>query len=305
MRKILHLYGKQDSDYCSPVLNHKNLEGLNLIQTIADALCCPDCRADVSWSKEEVSCTACGKSYPIAEGIPQFAEMGAELGIELEQVVAGPSTSADYQTQYQDLGDAAEYNTEYKELLFKRWSTRREFTLLERLLDSQPRSTRLLDLPCGGGRLSPQIGRFTDLLIESDIGKGQVRYAREHSALDIPQVFMTSTAFKLPLRDNSVDGTVCIRLNHHMPTRQERERLMGEILRVSRRFVIMTYFDYHSVKNTLRRARRPFNKKPPKMTMRSSEVAAVAEANGARLLQCPNLAALSSGHRYGLMVKEG
>ena len=78
------MYAKQDSDYCVPVpvLNHTKLEGLDLVQTIADALCCPDCRAEVSLSEEAVSCTACGKSYPIAEGIPQFAEMGAELGIE-------------------------------------------------------------------------------------------------------------------------------------------------------------------------------------------------------------------------------
>lgn len=239
------------------------------------------------------------------EGIPQFAELGANLGVELEQIEAGPATSEHYQTQYQNLEDATDYNMEYKEILFKRWSTKREFTLLERLLSSQPKCERLLDLPCGGGRLSPQIGRFTNTLIESDIGKGQVRYARQNSTLDIPQIFMTSTAFKLPLRDNSVDATVCIRLNHHMPTRQEREQLMAEILRVSKRFVIMTYFDYNSVKNTLRRARRPFNKKPPKMTMRTSEVEAVAKAHGARLVQCPNLAALSSGHRYGLMVKEG
>ena len=274
------------------------------LSLISDALCCPECRSDVSLHADSTACTKCDATYSIEEGIGRFAELGADLGIELESIDAGPETSAEYQTQYQSLENAMEYNEEYKEEMFKRWSTRREYALLERLLSSQERCERLLDLPCGGGRLSPQIGRFTNLLVESDIGLGQVRYAREHNTLEIPRVYITSTAFKLPLKDNSVDAVVCIRLNHHMPTRQEREQLMNEILRVSRRFVIMTYFDYHSLKNTLRRIRRPFNRKPPKMTMRTSEVRAIAEKHGARLVACPMLAPLSSGHRYGLMVKE-
>ena len=275
----------------------------DLLSKVSDVLCCPDCRSDVTVTAEQVACTSCEKRFPVEEGIPLFAELGVNLDVELEAQEAGPATSADYQEQYQDVDDAAEYNQEYKDELFKRWSTNREYALLEKLLSSQPKCERLLDLPCGGGRLSPQIGKYTDLLLESDIGKGQVLYARKNSTLEIPQFFMTSTAFKLPLKDNAVDAVVCVRLNHHMPTRQEREQLMNEILRVSKRFVIMTYFDYHSVKNTLRRVRRPFNKKPPKMTMKTSEVAAIAEAHGATLVKCPNLAALSSGHRYGLMVK--
>jgi len=56
--------------------------------------------------------------------------------------------------------------------MLKRWSTDREFRLLDQLLSSQGRSKLLLDLPCGGGRLSPRIGAHTDLLIEADIAVG-------------------------------------------------------------------------------------------------------------------------------------
>ncbi len=41
-----------------------------------------------------------------------------------------------------------------------------------------------------------------------------------------------------------VDGTICIRLAHHLPTHAERDRLFQELMRVSRRFVIVTYFDH-------------------------------------------------------------
>jgi hypothetical protein len=66
----------------------------------------------------------------------------------------------------------------YAQRWSKRWITRREYTLLERLLASQPRCQSLLDLPSGGGRLSPQIAQYTDLLIESDIASARCSTAR-------------------------------------------------------------------------------------------------------------------------------
>ena len=49
---------------------------------------------------------------------------------------------------------------------------------------------------------------------------------------------------------------------------------------MAKRFVIMTFFDHHSLKNLIRRIRRPFNKKPPKMTMTVDEVAKLAKEIG-------------------------
>ena len=109
---------------------------------------------------------------------------------------------------------------------------------------------------------------------------------------------MTASAFHIPLRDASVDATVCVRLCHHLPTPQERGRLIAELLRVSRRFVLMTFFDHHSIKNRLRRA-NIFNKKPPKLTMTVDQVRAEARKNGAELVAWPSLFTLSSGHRRG------
>ena len=215
----------------------------------------------------------------------------------------GEDSSA-YQRAYREVAEAEFYNRAYQDEMLKRWSTSREFRLLDRLLASQGRSDLILDLPCGGGRLSPRIGAHADRLIEADIAVGQVLYGKRHSQLDTPQIWMTASAFHIPFRDNSVDGAVCCRLCHHLPSPAERERLIEELLRVSRRFVIMTFFDYYSLKNWLRRVRRPFNKKPPKLTMTVQRVRELAEANGARLVQYPMLAPTSSGHRYALMVKD-
>ena len=271
------------------------------IRPIEQLLCCPACAAGLSFQIEEVRCTGCDSVYAIKDGVPLLAREGTvenwEPGSEIDE------DSTEYQQAYQEVDEAEYYNRAYQDQLLKRWSTNREFRLLDRLLSSQGHSSLLLDIPSGGGRLSPRMAPYTDHLIEADIAVGQVLYGKRHSQLETPQIWMTASAFHIPFRDNSVDGSVCCRLNHHLPTAAERERLIEELLRVSRRFVIMTFFDYYSLKNWLRRARRPFNKKPPKMTMTVRRVRELAEANGARLVEYPMLAPTSSGHRYALMVK--
>jgi ubiquinone/menaquinone biosynthesis C-methylase UbiE len=286
------LHSPPDSGFCPPRL-----------EPVEKLLCCPYCAGGLAFESAGIRCGGCQAVYPLHDGVPMLAREGTaeswEAGAESSE------DSSDYQQAYQEVAEAELYNRAYQDEMLKRWSTRREFRLLDRLLASQGRSELLLDLPCGGGRLSPRIGAHTDLLIEADIAVGQVLYGQRHSKLDTPQIWMTASAFHIPFRDNSVDGVVCCRLCHHLPTPVERERLVEELLRVSRRFVVMTFFDFYSLKNWLRRARRPFNKKPPKMTMTVQRVRELAEANGARLVQYPMLAPTSSGHRYALMVKDG
>ncbi len=213
-------------------------------------------------------------------------------------------TSKAYQQNYQKDQRAADYNAKYHDRWTKRISTWREVSLLDRMLRNQGRCEVLLDLPCGGGRLSSPMARCTDLLIEADVALGQLRYGREHGRVSTVQVWMSASGFHIPLRDASVDGTVCVRLTHHLPSGAEREQLVRELLRVSKRFLILSFFDYYSPKNTLRRLRRPFNRKPPKSTMKAGELRRLAQDCGARLVESPALFLIGSGHRYALMVKE-
>jgi SAM-dependent methyltransferase len=260
---------------------------------IAPLLCCPECGGDVV-GDGELLCAGCGARYPVINGIPFLlpVESGGES-----------AASAEYRGRYRDDEPARDYNAAYERWPTKRWSTAREGVLLGRLLERAGQATELLDLPCGGGRLSRFLDRHAALLIEADTARGQLEYARRHRAYSRPPAWLGASALRIPLKTGAVDGAVCCRLSHHLPTVAERERLLGELLRVSRRFVIVTFFDYHSLKNLLRRARRPFNRKPPKAAMRVAEVAAIARAHGARLAACPSLFVLSSGHRYALLEK--
>ncbi|MDD4871075.1 MAG: methyltransferase domain-containing protein [Kiritimatiellae bacterium] len=273
------------------------------ISRVADILVCPKCSGQLKIKPDEILCLGCGSKYPIRGGVPLLARLGTSDTWSTDNGKSEISSKA-YQEQYHDIVQAEDYNKAYKQKLFKRMSTAREYSILQRLLRSQGHCGVILDLPCGGGRLSPQIAPFTDLLVEADIAEGQVFYGKRNLSLNTPQIWMTASAFHIPFRNESFDGTVCCRLCHHLPTAKERQRLIKELLRVSKRFVIMTFFDYNSMKNMLRRIRQPFDHKAPKMTMTINEVRRQASENGAKLIASPALAFISSGHRYALMVKD-
>ena len=271
------------------------------IAAIAELLICPACAASLAIGPASIDCTDCGASYPLQDGIALLAIRGTSETWGTPQTGA---QSASYQAEYQRVDRAAAYNLSYKKRLLKRQSTQREFKLIRQHIERVGRSRIILDLPCGGSRLTPAFADSAALVIEADIAHGQVLFGRAESSVATPRVWMTASAFHIPLRDGSVDGTICVRLSHHLPTAAERERLLTELLRVSRRFVIMTFFDHHSLKNLLRRLRKPFDRQPPKMTMTTARVAELARERGARLIAAPSLSRIGSGHRYALIARD-
>lgn len=269
---------------------------------VADLLACPRCRAGLAIKPKSICCNGCGSRFDVLDDVPRLAVQGtSETWGEPQQV----EQSAAYQGEYQAIERAAAYNLYYERRLLRRISTRREYRLIGRHLRQVGHSRVILELPCGGGRMTPAISAATDFLIEADIAIGQIAYGRNTSRVATPRVWMTASAFHIPLRDNSVDGTVCIRLAHHLPTDAEQERLFRELLRVSRRFVIVTYFDRHSLKNLTHGLRHPFSRRPSKLTMTNARVAEFARECGARLVAAPPLSLITSGQRYALIVKEG
>lgn len=271
-------------------------------QAFAGLLACPACHRLLEDLGDSLQCRDCSLRFAVHDGIPLLAIRGTS---ETWGEPQPGEQSAAYQAEYERLERAATYNLEYRRQALKRSSTRREFRLLDRHLRTVGHCRTLLDLPCGGGRLTPAFAHYAQLVIEADIAIGQILFGRKESGTKTPRVWMTASAFHIPLQDGAVDGTICVRLSHHLPTPSERQRLLEELLRVSRRFVIFTYFDHHSLKNRLRRLRRPFNRKDPKLTMTTAEVAGIARRGGARLVSAPPISRIGSGHRYALIVKDG
>jgi uncharacterized protein YbaR (Trm112 family) len=272
------------------------------LAAIAGLLACPVCGAALVIEAGGLRCAGCSTRFGIEDGVPLLAVQGASETWGAPQTV---EQSSAYQVEYQDVERAAAYNLHYQQRLLKQITTRREYRLIGRHLRQVGHSRVILELPCGGSRLTAAFADSADFVIEADIAIGQIQYGRATSTIATPRVWMTASAFHIPLRDDSVDGTVCVRLAHHLPTPAERDRLFHELMRVSRRFVIVTYFDHHSLKNLTHRMRHPFRRKPPKLTMTNARVAELARECGGRLVAAPALSLISSGHRYALMVKDG
>jgi len=267
------------------------------ISAILDLLACPWCKARIAPSSAGLACAGCGAQFPLHDGIPDLARRGTG---ETWGAADTAASSQKYQAAYAELHTATDYNQAYETLALKRMSTQRERNLIARLLGAHGRVGTLLELPCGGGRLSPSFAPWTDLLLQADTGWGQLLYAKERRPpLPTPRILMSASGFHIPFRDGSLDGVACVRLNHHLPTVEERHRLVHELLRVARKFVLMTFFDHHSLKNRLRQR----TKKRPKLTMTQTEVAAIAREHGATLVDAPMLSFIGSGHRYAMMVK--
>ncbi|HEX9707622.1 MAG TPA: methyltransferase domain-containing protein [Steroidobacteraceae bacterium] len=277
-------------------------QGAAGLAPVADLLACPICRAGLRIESNSLQCNGCGARFGMDDGVPMLAVQGTSETWGAPQQV---EQSTAYQGEYQKVEKAAAYNLHYQQRLLKRLTTRREYSLIGRHMRAVGHSRVILELPCGGGRMTPAFAGSTDFVIEADIAIGQIHYGRATSTLATPRAWMTASAFHIPLSDDSVDGTVCIRLAHHLPTPAERDRLFHELLRVSRRFVIVTYFDHHSLKNLTHRMRHPLRRKPPKLTMTNARVAELARECGGRLVAAPAVFLISSGHRYALIVKNG
>ncbi|HZN58280.1 MAG TPA: class I SAM-dependent methyltransferase [Planctomycetota bacterium] len=198
---------------------------------------------------------------------------------------------------------AASYNVKYERELHKRISDWREKRILEGLLARAGQCARVLDVPCGAGRLSGIIARHAEKLYEVDYSREMLHLCRSNATAYRPFIAAAS-AFQLPFPDGAFDLAVSIRLSHHIPTREARHDHLREVLRVARRFALVTYFGEESMKNRLRNLyRRLGGKKRAKWTLGRREVEALAAAAGFRVVRVKSISSFFSGHFFTLLER--
>ncbi len=198
---------------------------------------------------------------------------------------------------------AASYEVKYEKQLHKRLSDRREKSLLGSLLARTGTSERVLDVPCGAGRLSPVIARHARRLYEVDYSREMLKLCRKN-AVGYTPFAAAASAFQLPFGDRTFDLVVSIRLSHHIPEHEARKDHIRELLRASRRYVLLTFFGEESLKNQLRNLyRRLGGKKRPKHTLSRVEVSQVAQAAGFRVVASKSISTVFSGHHFTLLER--
>ena len=147
---------------------------------------------------------------------------------------------------------AESYATKYDRELHKRISSFFERRVIRRALArTGGKHARVLDVPCGAGRLTPELLPSAELLVSSDYSRSMLGvFARRHG-----RPCFVGNALRLPFADRTFDLVFSARLSHHMSERQRREEYLSEVLRASDRWAVVTIFDSASLKSRLRNLR--------------------------------------------------
>ncbi len=122
-------------------------------------------------------------------------------------------------------------------------------------------------------------------------------------ALESSQNYVRATALALPFSDGAFEFVLSARLSHHIRDHEQRLQHLRELLRVSRRWLMFTYFDADSVKNRMHELGRRFRGKRAKWTLTFEEVQAAGRAEGFEVVQWAWISRFFSGHRYVLMQR--
>ena len=261
-------------------------------------LVCPETHSDLEFTDQGLRSTDSGKIYAVENGIPIFSEPEAEPADENEAIAFRKR----YEWQYQHGQDASNYDESFKTSARKRQRTRRELEIMSELLGSQGHIQSLLDIPCGGGRLTGPMLERCENLIEADISMAQLQLAlNTHQEQGKNKTEgMIASAISIPLASNSVDGVVCARLTHHLPEPEERAKLVSELLRVAKSFVVVSFTDKNSIQSWSRKLR---GKSLNPCAMPVSELENLTSKGNAVLKKIMTVSSIGPRHRFALLEK--
>lgn len=171
-----------------------------------------------------------------------------------------------------------------------------ELQLVERAFRLIP-SGRVLDVPCGGGRVTVLLSQLGYDMSAADYAEPMREITRETLAakgLNLP-VFKEDIE-NLSQADRSFDAVVCFRFFHHLPSEQLRRKVVGELCRVARQHVAMSYFNPKTLRALEQKLRRLRGKKLSVFNTPLAEVTAYFEANGFKLVKNFPLDAINNLH---------
>jgi SAM-dependent methyltransferase len=212
---------------------------------------------------------------------------------------------------YNSENGARSYTTKFERKWTERVGNLNETRVARKLIAEIASKTDIntaLDLPCGYGRLMPILRKHVPHVFEADWSFPLLKIAqknqRANPSLKEADAYIRANALYMPFADQSFDLVLSIRLCHHIREYSERLTYVHELLRISRQWVVFTYFDYYSIKNIWREIRRIFNGKRSKWTLKESEINQIAQEMGFEVFRSIPLARLFSGHRYVVLRKK-
>jgi ubiquinone/menaquinone biosynthesis C-methylase UbiE len=149
-----------------------------------------------------------------------------------------------YRSRLQDQTAAEKYATRFERGPRRRINEREQRavrSIFAQLTDCQT----VLDVPCGAGRFQDALVAGRRQIIEMDVAVEVLTLARQRAQRSTVQgEFVVGDASRLPLRDGCVDAIFCNRLLHHIAVASERLLFLREFRRITRRYLVVSFFDY-------------------------------------------------------------
>ncbi|HOW67512.1 MAG TPA: class I SAM-dependent methyltransferase [Candidatus Paceibacterota bacterium] len=159
--------------------------------------------------------------------------------------------------------------TKYNEAKARRYQDRKpgkhlaEMKLIDRAFTLIPKTHRILDIPCGGGRVTLHLSQSGYEVSGVDLSDSMLAIARKNIANHGLKCSIEKQDLEqLSYADRSFDTIISFRLFHHFPTREIRARAVAELCRVARDSVVLSYFTPWSATSLKRWLRRTIGLTP-------------------------------------------
>ena len=142
---------------------------------------------------------------------------------------------------------------------------RRELRCIKSLMAGVPAGARVLDLPCGAGRLLPFLVGSGYRVFEADSSAHMIDRARELALDRAPAAtieFGVEDVLNTSFGDDSFDAVICNRLFHHFFESSVRVAALRELRRISRGPIVMSFFCSQSVSSAAFLLRNRLRREP-------------------------------------------
>jgi len=142
---------------------------------------------------------------------------------------------------------ADRYPTEYS----NHWRDRREKACIVECLNAIPAGSKVLDLPCGTGRMTRTLVERGYHVTGADASPAMLARAKEHYAAyraergdAAPEVeFSVRDVLATGFANDEFDGVSCIRLFHHFSEADTRRRALAELRRICNGPIVVTFLN--------------------------------------------------------------
>jgi ubiquinone/menaquinone biosynthesis C-methylase UbiE len=182
---------------------------------------------------------------------------------------------------YENAATAADYRARFSKSWTRRLSNRLELRMLRKALERAGSGGRVLDVPCGAGRLTTTIAAHAREVVAVDAARAMLLEARRTAAVAAAgPAFVNASAFALPFSDGAFDLSVCWRLLQHFESAADRARILRELARVTRKAMVLSFSDAET--GRARRLARRSRTKPGRVAITRGDLAAELESCGLR-----------------------